>query len=286
LINKDLIPKNLELQIRVFNFTKYLKKYRKVTNVYVLDEISINFLEKFLPDVLNLVETKEEKIILDMKAWDKVYQSQMDVARDWLREHQTETLEKYNQALFLETWEKYAKGTLSHWEMESLCFYHGDHELKDVNVNKYGLADFNKLQSCEVDYYFKRNGREIPIYKLYRIIGTVIAKNDTKHIVSLLTTSGVVSVKFTKDYYAMFKKQISQIQEDGTKKVVEKSWFKRGTLLMITGFRRDDMFVGKTYANTEGHQLYKITEINGDSIKLQHERFSSDGALREDDYDD
>ena len=84
----------------------------------------------------------------------------------------------------------------------------------------------------------------------------------------------------------MFKKQISQIQEDGTKKVVEKSWFKRGTLLMITGFRRDDMFVGKTYANTEGHQLYKITDVIGDSIKIQHERFSPDGALREEDYDD
>ena len=285
LINKDLIPKNLELQIRVFNFTKYLKKYRKATNVYVLDEISINFLEKFLPDVLNLVETKEEKMLLDIKTWDKVYQSQMDVAREWLKEHQAEILEKYNQALFLETWEKYAKGTLSHWEMESLCFYHGDHELKNVNVNKYGLADFNKLQSCEVDYYFKRNGREIPIYKLYRIIGTVIAKNDTKHTVNLLTTTGVVSVKFTKDYYAMFKKQISQIQEDGTKKVVEKSWFKRGTLLMITGFRRDDMFVGKTYANTEGHQLYKIIEVNGDSIKIQHERVSADGSLEEE-YDE
>ena len=48
----------------------------------------------------------------------------------------------------------------------------------------------------------------------------------------------------------MFKKQISQIQADGSKKVIEKSWFKRGNKLMITGFRRDDTFVAKTYANT------------------------------------
>ena len=46
------------------------------------------------------------------------------------------------------------------------------------------------------------------------------------------------------------------------------------------------MIVGKTYANTEGHQLYKITDVIGDSIKIQHERFSPDGALREEDYDD
>ena len=185
MINKDLVPKNLELQIRVFNFTKYLKKYRKATDVYVLDEISINFLEKFLPDVLNFVEQKDDKMLLGIKAWDKVYQHEMDTARDWLKEKQKEVLQQYNEALFLETWEKYAKGTLSHWEMEALCFYHGDHELKNVSTYKYGLADFNKLQSCEVDYYFKRNGREIPIYKLYRIIGTVIAKNDTKHTVNL-----------------------------------------------------------------------------------------------------
>ena len=285
LIKRDLVPKNLELQIRVFNFTKYLKSYRKAGNVYVLDEISLDFLGKFLPGTLDFVEQKNDKMILDIKAWDKIYQHEMDTAREWLKAEQDKVLDEYNQALFLETWNKYAQGTLSHWEMESLCFYHGDHELKYVDYNKYGIADFNKLQSCEVDYYFKRNGRQIPIYKLYRIIGTVIAKDDTKHTVSLLTNSGVVAVKFTKDYYAMFKKQISQIQPDGTKKVVEKSWFKRGTLLMITGFRRDDMFVGKTYANTETHQLYKITEVNGDSIKIQHERVSADGSLEEE-YDE
>ena len=83
----------------------------------------------------------------------------------------------------------------------------------------------------------------------------------------------------------MFKKQISQIQPDGTKKVVEKSWFKRGTMLMITGFRRDDMFVAKTYASTSTHQLYKITDIVGDEMKLQHERMTSSGDLVED-YED
>ena len=54
---------------------------------------------------------------------------------------------------------------------------------------------------------------------------------------------------------------------------------------MVTGFRRDDMFVGKTYAATEGHQLYKITEVIDNEIKLQHERFSPTGALEEEDYE-
>ena len=185
----------------------------------------------------------------------------------------------------MEAWQKYAAGTQSHWEMDSLCFYHSPHELINVDAKKYDLADFNELQSNEIDYFIRKGGIQIPIYKLYRIAGTVIAKDDNHHIVSLLTTTGVVPIKFTKDYYAMFKRQVSQVQPDGTKKVLEKSWFKRGTMLMITGYRRDDQFVGKTYASTQTHQLYKIIDIVGDEIKLQHERVTATGALEED-YDE
>ena len=102
--------------------------------------------------------------------------------------------------------------------------------------------------------------------------------------VTILTTTGVVDVKFTRDYYSMFKRQISAIGEDGKKHVIEKSWFTRGSKIMVTGFRRDNQFVGKTYANTEGHQLYKITDVIGDGIKLQHERFS--GIEEDNDYEE
>ena len=125
----------------------------------------------------------------------------------------------------------------------------------------------------EVEYFFKRKNKEIPIYKIYRIAGTVISKNDTRSSITLLTTTGIVTVKFTKEYFAMFNRQLSEKQEDGTKKVVEKGWFTRGTKLLVQGFRRDDMFIAKTYAKTLGHQLYKILKIteNGD-LTLQHER--------------
>lgn len=285
LVQHNLVPAELELQIRVYNFTKYLKASCKVNKYFKLNDICIQFLEKFLPDVLNQIETINSNFCILQTAWDKIYQSQMDPARDWLKETQQETLNKYNTLLFKEMWNKYAVGTESHWEMESLCFYHGEHELKNVNVNKYNLADFNKLQSEEIDYFIKRKNNQIPIYKLYRIIGTVISKNDTRHMISLLTTTGVVNVKFSREYYGLYKKQVSQVQSDGTKKVLEKSWFKRGTMLMIVGYRRDDQFIEKTYANSQTHGLYKITNIIGDSIKLQHERVTSEGTIEEE-YED
>ena len=199
----------------------------------------------------------------------------MEIAKVWLKENEEKVLKEYNYLLFKEMWDKYAKGSTSAWEMESLCFYYGRPELADVNFLKYGISDFFDMPTePEVDYYFKRNGKDIPIYKTYKIIGTVISKNDSRSSISLLTTSGVVNVKFTKEYYAMFNRQISEPQEDGTKKVMEKGWFTRGTKVMCTGFRRDDMFVTKTYTHTPTHQLYKITNVDDKgNMELAHERY-------------
>ena len=52
----------------------------------------------------------------------------------------------------------------------------------------------------------------------------------------------------------MFDKQISERQADGTKKIMEKSWFNRGNMIVVTGIRSGDDFVSK-YASTGGHQL-------------------------------
>ena len=198
----------------------------------------------------------------------------MDIAREWIKEDQQEILNNFNQLLFKEQWDKYAKGNISSYEIEALCFYYHEHELAHVNKEKYGIVNFEDLSSTPViDYFFKRNGRDIPIYKIYKIVGTVIGKNDTRSSVTLLTPNGVVNVKFTKEYYAMYNRQLSELGEDGVRHVVEKGWFTRGVKLLVAGFKRDDTFVAKTYTNTGFHQLYQITDVfdNGE-IKLTHER--------------
>ncbi len=83
----------------------------------------------------------------------------------------------------------------------------------------------------------------------------------------------------------MFKKQISQMQPDGSKKVIEKGWFGKGNLLVIQGFKRDDQWVSKNYAKTGMHQLYHIDNIINNEIILRSERFTSEGGFEEDEYD-
>ena len=198
-------------------------------------------------------------------------------ARTWLQNNQEKMLKEFNTMLFKECWDKYAQGNVSAWEMEALCFYYHEHELAHINTIKYGIDDFFELPvEPEVETMFKRNGKDIPIFKTYKIIGTVISKNDNKNSITILTTSGVVPVKFTKEYFAMFNRQLSEVGEDGTKHVVEKGWFTRGTKVMVTGFRRDDTFVAKTYTRTQTHQLYKIEEVNNGDMKLTHERGNQD----------
>ena len=47
---------------------------------------------------------------------------------------------------------------------------------------------------------------------------------------------------------------------------------------MVTGFRREDTFVAKSYKNTSTHQLYKIIDVTGGEMKLEHDRYGQGGA--------
>lgn len=272
LIQANLIPQEMELQKKSYLFNKFLRGNQRVGDYYVFNEACESFYNQFFD--IEQLEVIQGHICISQLKWDKMYQKVMDAARDWLRDNQKEVLRQYNTYLFKEMWKKYAVGSISTWEMEALCFYYHDHELKNVNKQKYGLVNFFDLSTEPIiDTVFKRNGKEIPLFKLFKIAGTVINKNDARSSISLLTTEGVVTVKFTRDYYAMYARQVSERQEDGTKKVIEKGWFNRGTKVLCTGYRRDDMFITKTYAKTPTHQLYKIISIDKDgNLELIHDR--------------
>lgn len=272
LIQRNLVPEDLTFTKRIYIFNDYLKKNKKVGKYYVFDEACDRFYSQFFN--MELLQVINGYTCILQSNWEKIYQKEMDAARAWLTNNQDSVLKEFNYLLFKESWDKYAEGTISAWEMEALCFYYHEHELININTYRYGVIDFFNLpEDPQVDYFFKRNGKEIPIYKLYKIIGTIISKDDAKSSVTILTTRGVVTVNFTKEYYAMYNRRISEIEADGSKKVKEEGWFKRGTKIMVTGFRRENQFVAKTYQKTESHQLYKIVQVNNDTMILEHNRY-------------
>ena len=278
LIRRNMLPAELADQHRVYEFNRYLKDKCKNTMApggYLLDERAFDFLNKS-PIGFNL-EHKCGCYWLNEKEWDKIYQQEMDIVREWMRVNQSEALYQLNKEIFAEDWKKYATGNYSSWEMEVMCFYYHDHELTNINKTRYGISNYFNLPEEPIIETLYRG--HVPIYKLNRICGTVIAKNKVKSIITLLTVEGVVTVKFNKEYFAMFDRQISQRGPDGVKHVIEKSWFNRGSMLVITGMRRGDEFVSKKYTRTTGHQMYKIDEIfaNG-NLALRAERATGESS--------
>ncbi len=276
LLQYNLIPDTFAFEKTLFRFNKELKDKCKWKDYYILANGFLDFYNKFCnPDYLEYINGIA---CILQKKWDKMYTTKMDTLRQWLRDNQSEVVKKYNDIVLKENWDKYAQGNLSAWEMDALCFYYHEHELSHINYAMYGLADYSALpQDPEVEYMYRKT---IPIYKLTRIAGTVIAKNNTRSTVTILTTTGVVDVKFSKEYYAKYACQISEIQEDGKKKIVEKGWFRRGVKILCTGYRREDTFVAKTYKNTVSHQIYIINKINKDgTLELSHERYEQDSQV-------
>ncbi len=266
LIQRNMIPDELNEQRKVFEFNRYLKDKCKRGDYYVLDDRALNFINGKYDIPI------DGNLLLNCRTWDKVYQSEMDKVREWMKNNQDEVLYRLNKEIFISDWDKYAQGSYARWEMEVMCFYDHEHELAGVNKRRYGLIDYSELPEEPMVESLWR-GR-IPIYRLARICGTVIAKDKMKSTVTLLAADeSVVTVKFTKEFFAMFDRQISQRRADGTKQIVERSWFKRGSLLVVTGMRRGTEFVSKKYSGTPGHQIYKIDEVaaNG-SIVLRSER--------------
>jgi DNA polymerase-3 subunit alpha len=200
----------------------------------------------------------------------------MDPVRTYLSAHQIELLSKVNNKLVADLWDKYCEGNISKWEMDSISYYYHEHELANVDYEEYGFTDFFKLPDNPqpINYFRPKNSdREIPIFNIERIIGTVLDRDKSKKIVTLLTPTGVVTVKIFGQVFANYDKQISERGADGKKHVIEKSVFSRGNKIIVTGIRREDAFIGKKYSRTPYHLVEQIVDVDKYGfITIQSER--------------
>ena len=273
LIDFGLIPDKYDMQRRVYNFNKYVKKLKWET-YYALDNIAFNFYEKHF-DMDNLIpsEMSESGFLIKQTVWDKIYQSHMDKIRPWVKENSAALLEEVNNRLTSDMWNKYCQGSLSKWEMDAVSFYSHEHELAHVNASEYNITDFDKIpETPVVERIIPIKGRQIPIFKLYRIAGTILDKDKNKKTVTLLTTSGVVTVKIFGQVFSHYDKQISEKGADGKKHVIEKSMFSRGNKIIVIGVRDGDSFRAKKYSRTPYHLVEQIVEVHEDGTMITKNR--------------
>ena len=198
----------------------------------------------------------------------------MDIFKQWM--NSKDCLDIYNKIVFENIKKEYMEDSLSSWEMDSLGMYYHEHELSNMNKEKYDIVNFNELnEEPSINGYNIWNDIKYPKYELVRIAGTVLDRDKNKHIVTVLTLDGVVSVKFYSGQFSFYDKTISTMDKETSKKItLESGWFKKGEKLLITGFRRGDTFVPKKYKNSiYRHTVQKIININskGD-LELQSDR--------------
>ena len=274
LIDFNLIPEEYDLQKRVYNFNKYLKKFKEGI-YYLLDNIAFNFYEKnFDIDSLEVCEDSESGFKIKQTIWDKKYQFHMNIIRPYIQKNNKQLLEAVNNKLTEQMWNKYCIGSLSKWEMDSVSFYSHPHELSKVDLKRYNCTNFFRLsETPEIDRIVPIKGKQVPLFKIRRIAGTVLDKDKNKKIVTLLTNEGVVTVKIYGGVFSNYDKQISVRGPDGKKHVIEKSWFSRGNKIIVTGIRQENAFIAKKYSKTPYHLVELITDIKDDgSITVKEER--------------
>lgn len=267
MIENNLIPGDLQIYGRHFKFKEYISKnvYKTVSKpkdkLLLLDEIATPFFYEHYTDECIVEYNEKGNPIISEKQFKKQYDSKMTPIKEWLSTE--EALNSLNKKLFENEWNKYCEGTVSKWEMDSLSYYYHEHELAHVNKDKYGIVDFNSLpKEPKVINEYNWRGREFKEYETYRIIGTVLDKNKNKHTVTLLTPEGVVIVKFYAGAFSHYNKTIST-KQNGKKVVLEPSWFERGNKLLITGFRRENNFIPKTYKNSVyQHTVALINDVD------------------------
>ena len=276
LIDFGLIPDEYDMQRRVYNFNKYIKKMKLDNEFFGLDEIAFSFyaahfdIDKLLP----CGET-ESGFKIRQVAWDNYYQHHMSIIRPFVQKHAAELLVEVNDRLTRDMWDKYCGGSLSKWEMDSVSFYSHEHELACVDKELYELSDFYDLpEEPEIERTIPIKGKYVPILRLSRIYGTVLDRDKAKKTVTLLTPSGVVTVKIFGQVFSNYDKQISERGVDGKKHVLRKSEFARGNKIIVCGVRDgENTFRAKKYSRTPWSLVETIEKINEDrTLELAQKR--------------
>lgn len=280
-------PKNL---LAPYNFRRYVcnKQFLygahpnfKSKKLYWLDQKALkyfnaNCIGQLQEEVDWWVNDEGQTIVVD-KALDKLFFPTMQELKDYI--NSKEFIIKYNKSMLKSRFEELLPNSdPNHWSFEATSFYSQEHELANVDNERYNITPFDQLPEEPVFTTKSWGKREWRQYGLSRIAGVVIARNDNNHLLIILDmNNNVVQCKFDAFHYAKYKQQISIPDNKGGKTVADPSWFKRGQALILTGYRNgENDFRIKTYKNSIfDTRVVKISEVNNETgeLELQYERY-------------
>ncbi|EGQ3621692.1 DNA polymerase III subunit alpha [Staphylococcus pseudintermedius] len=272
LIESGVLEDRPEEEIVLFKESFKNKVIRKEkqgkSNVKIFKVKDMELYDKLIGNA-GIVNVTSSYYEIDEKQFKKAFEKKIKDLKEWLKSE--EQLKKVQSYELNKQWIKYALGSYSKWEMETLSFYYHEHELSRVNKEMYNLSSYSELpEEPQVVDTFVFKGREFPKYKIDSIAGVVISKNASKNMVTIISTDGsVVPIK----YQGNFSYYNKAVKRNG--KIAEDSWFSKGNLLIVSGYRRGNQFVAKKYADSNTSTTTKLIDYvgtNGEvTYKLERE---------------
>lgn len=284
LIDLHLLPSSLEYEMDVYKLTKEFRKNRDSNKIwYCGDRIDIpagklQSWKQIIQDSKvvgkDLIVDGEPRKVIDSQVWDNFYDGQMSKIKSYITANHNELLEKLNNRLYEDEYQKYCSGDEMQWELDSINFYFHQHPLATaLKELPYAIDPLDTIVEGAQEGFFFIKGKEIPKMKLYTIAGTVIDRDTTKGIVTIQTVDGVVNVSVYKTLFAIYNQTISDVDEFGNKEIEEESFFEKGVHLLITGIQRGATFSPKVYKNT-GHKAIMriILDEQNHFVELQEKQ--------------
>lgn len=273
------IPKQI---ISPYNFKKYVcsKQFLygthpkfKSKKLYYLDEKALKYFNanciSQLQEGVDWYVENDLTLVVD-KSLDKMFESSIGQLKEYI--NKPEVIKEYNKCLYKARYNELIDvEDVNNWSFSSCAYYaYGRHELQNLDYERYNISNFNDLPEEPVfieKSYGKRSWKQ---YELSAICGTVLDRVDANHLITILTPENeVVTCKLSSGAFSYYKQQISEQDGKGNKIVKDKSWFERGSLIIIAGYRRGNDFVTKKYKSSiYRRQIQKIDKVNEDGSAI------------------
>lgn len=240
---------------------EYIKKYNKEA-----DKLTT----KTYPD--SYYYDDDGNFVIELKVFEKLYKKVVEPLMEWLKSE--EALDIETRLRKREFWMEECLGSLSKWEMESINFYIGDHELDEYPLeNFFNVSNFEDmpLEPDVEKYRTGRGGKKWPVYKTNVIAGTVVDTIPIKGIAIVITQFGVVQVRVGKGRFQHYHKKI-MVDIDGKRVNIDDTWFKRGTKLLFVGYRRHNDFYCNANNSPYEHSVMKINGVSNGEVIMQTQK--------------
>lgn len=269
------IPKKFEDALSIYDFREkirklpshdeFLKEYMKLYANEAKDLVTKTFPEDYYYN-------DDGNFVIELKVFEKLYKKKVQSLMDWLKTEEAILAE--SRVRKREMWIEECLGSVSQWEMQSINFYIGNHELDSYPLDRFfNISDFSSLEEEPIVDKFRtgRNGKKWPVYRTQVLAGTVVDTIPIKGMAIVITQYGVVQVRVGKGRFQHYHKK-TMIDEGSKRVCIDDTWFKRGSKLLFVGYRRNNDFYCNANNSPYEHSLMKIDGMKNDEIIIRSQK--------------